>query len=207
MKKFSNVLLAAALIFLCSAFGASADLLVWNYTNDPYPNHVISNDYSVPDAKNWYLLQLPSWYDSRLVTAFTIDMYGYGDDSSRTIDIWGRLSSSPGERIAGYDVATSRSFILRLDLLSGDLLYSYKKWDGQWTAFSDKGDLASWIELSDFDPIDSFMIGYACHYTLDKTKLHIEQKPVPEPASMLLFGAGLFVFGGLLRRKIHRNKK
>jgi hypothetical protein len=204
MKKFSTVLLAAALIFLCSAFGASADLLVWNYTNDPSPNQRISNDNSEPDENNWYLLKLPSWYDSRLVTAFTIDMYGYGDDSTRTIDIWGRLSSGPGQKIAGYDVATSRSFILRLDLMSGDLLFSKKRLNGTWTAFSDVGDLVTWTELSGFDPINSFEIGYACHYTLDKTKLHIEQTPVPEPASMMLFGTGLFVFGGFLRRRFKK---
>lgn len=98
--------------------------LVWDDINDSSDVY-INNDYDAPDNNNWYQLDLPDWYNSNLVTAFTIDMYGSKDDSSRPIDIWKRFASQQ-LKVVGYNVNNSgNSFILRLDLIQNALLYNY----------------------------------------------------------------------------------
>jgi hypothetical protein len=176
--------------------------LTFDFINNPCPDISISNDDYKPNNNNWYKLELPVWYDSRYVTAFTIDMYGYNDDSSKSIDIWGKLGSNQPKKIIGYNVQNStRKFILRLDLVSGDLFRNLKNSNGTWTDFIDSGDF-SWPSLSDFDGLNSFLIGYACHFVYDKTSLHIEQQhSVPEPSTMLLLGLGLVGLAGYGRKK------
>jgi|GEM_PF-2915224 hypothetical protein len=201
MKKLLAFVFAIILVFSIGLSNAYA--LSFDYSNDPDPNVVISNDNYVPNASNWYQMHLPDWYDSNYVSAFTIDMYGTADDSTRTIDIWRKLGDSGAEamKIVGFDVMNNgRAFILRMDLMNDNLYRNYKKFDGTWTGWVDTNLNLSNIGLSDFDDLDSFLIGYACHFTYKKTSLHIEQSEVPEPATLLFLGLGLLGVVGIKRR-------
>jgi len=80
------------------------------------------------------------------------------------------------------------------------LFYNYQRYDSTWTGFIDTGMNLNNITLEGFDSLTSFLIGYACHFTYDKTQLHIEQTQVPEPAAMLLLGSGLLGLWGFKRK-------
>jgi hypothetical protein len=190
----------------------SASALTFTDTSEPSGGHAqINNDNNSPG--DWFNLDLPIManagfvYDSNKVTKFTIDMYGYDDEPGGTIDIWRRATgnNATAALMVPFDVDNSdHKFILRLNLMNGNLYRSYSGHDAAYNTadanFVDTGMDITNGSLASFNGLASFDIGYACHFRLDQTVLTIEQTAVPEPTTMLLLGFGLIGLAGIRRK-------
>lgn len=210
MKKIFSFV--AAFLLASVVCMGSASAFTFTNTNEPGGGYdSIYNTNNTPS--NWYNLLLPTMansgfvYNSAYVTKFTIDMYGYNDEYGGAIDIWRRLTNTPATALEMVDFDVNNSdhkFILRLNLMNGNLYRSYSgHYDDYKTAdgdFIDTGENIANGGLTFFNGLASFDIGYACHFTLDKTVLTIEQSAVPEPTTMLLLGFGLIGLAGIRRK-------
>jgi hypothetical protein len=219
-RKCHSSLKVVGLIFLAAVFtipgavGAdnttTSDIMTasghsYTQTIQVSPDDVINNYSNSPASDNWYRFSMPTWYNSNYVTAFTIDMYGYNDNSTNTIDTWRRWTTdgTTDRIVVGFDVDNStRPFILRTDLVDGSLWYKYSN-DNSWptpTAFTDSNLPLSNIAVANFNghAHDAFDIGFACHYTLDKLALHIDQR-VPEPGTLAFLSLAIIGAAGLKR--------
>lgn len=170
------------MLFVMS-MSSNASALSWSYTNNTYANLDHSGSFPPPDG--WFQLYLPSGYDARFVTSFTLSMYGYyNNEPSSPIDVWISLASSDRSEsnsiqidsfLAPYADPFDRSWTLPVNFNGNTLDYSY------------------------FTGATSFYIGYGCHFSHGWSTLQIES--VPEPTTMFLVGFGLIGLAGVRRFK------
>jgi PEP-CTERM motif len=93
-------------------------------------------------------------------------------------------------RIASYNVPLYMPFALTLDLKNNRLLYNGVN----------KGGLSGGIGLQDFVGLDTFWVGYGCHFTHTGTAVDVSASPVPEPSTLLLLGSGILGLAGIRRK-------
>lgn len=171
MRKTFLVFLFAMVFFLCTTTMASA----LSFHDSATSTDWINTNLTGPDTRYTYNLDLPSWYDSNLVTKFDLTLTGHGDNSFKDIDFYVSVDDkSSWTKVGSYDAPWQTPFKETIDILG------YKGL---------------------FDGHDHFDVAYGCHYYHDITEVNIEQNPVPEPATMLLLGSGIFGLAGVGRKK------
>jgi hypothetical protein len=174
LKKVS-LILCSVLLILANANIVSA--LSWSNINNT--SAYIDNSGTLPPSNGWFQLQLPSWYDASQVTLFKITLQGHGDNSNSNIDVWvsHSLTHSNPIQIASFNAPLSVNFNQSWQLPVGTVNYSF---------FSGSPS--------------SFYVGYGCHFWHDSTEVKIEQRDVPEPATIFLFGSSLIGLVGIRRK-------
>jgi len=132
------------------------------------------------------VFEFDNYYNTNSITDFTITLAGHALNNDQTIDIF--LNLTPGDDtkwqlITSHYAEETDPFSMTLDILNQQLLYNdvYAK------------DIT--YSMSNFVGVDSFQVGYGCHFWHDSTSVHVAgsyDTPIPEPITCITLLAGIF---------------
>ena len=127
------------------------------------------------------------------ITTFEITLKGIHDNSEQNIDIFLNLNSV-WVCVAAFNVDYGAPFLLTLDLVNNNLRYDRLNYADEIvsTEYSTIHD----VSMNSFIDINSFKVGYGCHFNHESTSVFLEGTyppvvPIPEPATIILFLSGL----------------
>ena len=130
------------------------------------------------------VFEFDNYYNTNSINTFTITLAGHALNNNQTIEIFLNLTGTwiavPG---ASYTADLWNNFTLTMDILNQQLLYNDVY----------VGDIN--YAMANFVGIDSFKVGYGCHFTHDSTSVHVAGSyttPIPEPVTCITLLLGIF---------------
>lgn len=140
------------------------------------------------------IFEFDDYYSTSSITDFTITLAGHGLNNSHSIEIYLNLKPEWGwQLITSYNVDQYQTFTLTLDILNQQLLYD--------NSYAKDIDYA----MSNFVGIDSFNVGYGCHFWHDSTSVSVAgsySEPIPEPVTCVTLFIG--IVGLLIKHRKNR---
>jgi len=204
MKKFLLFLFSILIVSAISGVASADTIYEYDYSNPTVVEIINTSDPYVAE-NGWFelsfddngVLENDYWKTDYL----TITLAGTNESGYQSIDIWLSFESTHEDAVwvSWYKVPDTETgaFTLTLDILNDAFLHNDEV----------VRDYLGDVSLADFVGIDTFWVGYGCHFTHLSTSVSFGASPVPEPATMLLLGSGLVGIAGFGRRKLLKKKK